>query len=1007
LTGFIANEANTYKIDVQNSQILVGAKNIKYENGVVEISNSVYVESNLLTEAFGLNILFNFRSLSVKMDATFEFPKIKQARLENMRSNIIKLQTNTGSFKDTVVGREYHFFKAGTLNWSANSFQTSPGTSSNNFGLGLGSELLHGEANVSIFLNSQSAFDNRQLFYNWRWIDNQKKYIKQAQVGKLSSQSISFLKAPLVGASINNSSNTLRKARGTYIISEYTEPNWTVELYINDALVNYTTADASGLYLFKVPIVYGYTTLRLKFYGPLGEERTDERIMNTPYTFMPVNVLEYNITAGILEDERSSQFGRAEVNYGLTRFMTIGGGVEYLSSVPEHPTIPFANVSFQPFSKMVINMEYAQNVVFKGLLNYYIGKSSFLELDYRKYAEGQLATFNTANEERRIKFSFPYKLYSIMTNTKLSFNQFVYNTFNYNQINSVFSGNYKNYSANFSLASNWINNSDLFLTSNLALSYKLISGLILRSSVDYNFSSNKLLRYGAILEKRVAKVSFSATIERNVQINANNFLLNFKYDLNFARMNFSAAYNNNSFNLSESAQGGLAFGGDNGYVHASNNSTLGKGGILLYPFLDLNNNGKKDEGENRIFVKDVKVINGRAMISKRDSIIRISDLNSFVNYNVQFSDADLENISWRFKHRSYEILVDPNQYKKVEVPIVVVGEVSGMVYLNTEGKLKGLGRITIQIFNDQGQKVVETLSEADGYFSYLGLKPGKFIVKVDDKQLGKLDYKSSPQLHKVEIEVSEDGTVVEELDFQITSKDAKVDSKVLNVISPETKVKFEEKTLLDTITPKSIKNILDSEELFYSIKVGVYQDHFMPKELENLDTVFYEDLADSKVQYYYGFFRSLDRAIIAKNALVLRGINGTSVVTYQFGKKITTPSVAMKKEEVLKENDIPIITVNQGNTRKNISFGKISDIKEDFFSVQIGVFRNYVPSERLRYFNPVYYEFKEDGLIRYISGQFKTFGEAKKMKYKINEKGIKDAFIVKYKNGLRSDSKKD
>jgi hypothetical protein len=38
----------------------------------------------------------------------------------------------------------------------------------------------------------------------------------------------------------------------------------------------------------------------------------------------------------------------------------------------------------------------------------------------------------------------------------------------------------------------------------------------------------------------------------------------------------------------------------------------------------------------------------------------------------------------------------------------------------------------------------------------------------------------------------------------------------------------------------------------------------------------------------------------------------------------------MKKEEVLKEND-PIIAVNQFDTRKNISFGKISDIKEDFF----------------------------------------------------------------------------
>jgi hypothetical protein len=193
-----------------------------------------------------------------------------------MRSNIIKLQTNTGSFKDTVVGREYHFLKR-NVKLVTNSFQTSPGTSSNNFGLGLGSELLHGGKMFQYF-KTLVRLIIEQLFYNWRWIDNQKKYIKQAQVGKLSSQSISFLKAPLVGASII-SSNTLRKARGTYIISEYTEPNWTVELYINDALVNYTIADASGLYLFKVPSLRLYY-LETKVLWSTGEERTDERIIN-------------------------------------------------------------------------------------------------------------------------------------------------------------------------------------------------------------------------------------------------------------------------------------------------------------------------------------------------------------------------------------------------------------------------------------------------------------------------------------------------------------------------------------------------------------------------------------------------------------------------------------------------------------------------------------------------------------------------------------------------------
>jgi hypothetical protein len=38
----------------------------------------------------------------------------------------------------------------------------------------------------------------------------------------------------------------------------------------------------------------------------------------------------------------------------------------------------------------------------------------------------------------------------------------------------------------------------------------------------------------------------------------------------------------------------------------------------------------------------------------------------------------------------------------------------------------------------------------------------------------------------------------------------------------------------------------------------------MPKELENLDTVFYEDLADGKVQYYYGFLEVLIERLLLR-----------------------------------------------------------------------------------------------------------------------------------------------
>jgi hypothetical protein len=89
---------------------------------------------------------------------------------------------------------------------------------------------------------------------------------------------------------------------------------------------------------------------------------------------MPVNVLEYNITAGIWK-MKSSQFGRAEANYGLTRFMTIGGGVEYQVFL----SIQQSHSQMFPFNRFQNGHKYGicTKCGFKGLLNYYIGKSSF------------------------------------------------------------------------------------------------------------------------------------------------------------------------------------------------------------------------------------------------------------------------------------------------------------------------------------------------------------------------------------------------------------------------------------------------------------------------------------------------------------------------------------------------------------------------------------------------------------------------------------------------------
>ncbi len=452
LAGFIETESRTYMVDYTKKQIIVGTKLYMFPDELIKENGSLYLESSIFAEVFGIVLTFNYRSLSILLKSNFELPIIKQMRIDKMRNNLSKVKME--EIADTVVSRNYHLFKFGMFDWSITSTQNWNESLDNRFVIGLGTEFLFGETDVSCTYYNQQEFNDNQFQYQWRWVDNQKALIKQAQVGKITMPTISFIISPVIGAVVRNSPTTVRKATGYYTINEYTEPNWTIELYINNILVDYTKADASGMYIFKIPIVYGYNTLKLKYYGPIGEERTEERTMNIPYTVMPAKEFEYGISAGVVQDSSLSRFGRGEFNYGVNSKFTIGGGMEYLSSIPNGPFIPFVKATFQPFSKLTINGEYAYGVKTNGLLNYYFSKDILFEIDYTKYVEGQLATRFNSLEDRKTRLSVPFRYKKLSGYAKLEYSQLVYSEFNYNQASAMFSACYKQFSANSSVQLN-------------------------------------------------------------------------------------------------------------------------------------------------------------------------------------------------------------------------------------------------------------------------------------------------------------------------------------------------------------------------------------------------------------------------------------------------------------------------------------------------------------------------------------------------------------------------
>jgi hypothetical protein len=767
IKGFTESENKSFLIDYNSRQVKLPNKLLDCNKALIKEMGSIYMESSLFTEAFGITITFNFRSLTCFLKSNFELPLIKELRLEKMRNNLSKIKGVEKA--DTILNRNYHLFKFGVADWSLTTTQQLKRQVLNRFNLSVGAEFLFGEANISYNYSNQFKFDSKQLNYLWRWTDNNKTLIKQAQLGRIAQQNIAFINAPVIGAVIRNTPTTVRKATGYYTINEFTEPNWTIELYINNELVDYTKADASGRYVFKVPIVYGYTTAKLKFYGPVGEERTEERVFSTAFTLMPSKKFEYGLSAGIIQDGLFSKMGKAEFNYGINRFLTLGGGVEYLSSISSSPTIPFAKITVQPFHQLVINYEYAHGVKKHTLVNYYFKKNAFLEVNYSKFKEGQQATpFNTL-QEFKTKLFVPVKYRMVSGYATIDYAALTYANYKHKQTTITFSGFYKRFGAISTTVLNQLpqkTSSATSCKSSLVFSVRCKNGFSVRPSTTVNISEKNVSLYGIEMEKIIKRGLVSCSYQKNILYSDYTIGLSLRYDLKFMKTSHTTIINKNSLTTSQNTQGSIAFGSGNNYLHMSRLSSVNKGGISLYPFLDVNQNGIFDKGEKMVKLTSVKIMSSNVIFNDKDSIIRIPELYAFTRYNLQFNDRDLENISWRFKNHIYNILIDPNQFKRVDIPIVPVGEVNGMVYVNANNLLKGIGRILIKIYTPNSTTpIVETLSEMDGYFQYLGLKPGNYRMSIDSLQLSKLGLTATPSEINFTIKSIEQGDIVDNANF--------------------------------------------------------------------------------------------------------------------------------------------------------------------------------------------------------------------------------------------------
>ena len=767
VSGFFIDENRTYEIDHPSRTITIDGRTLQFgTDDMVRTETGLYLYTGIFGRAFGLHSRFHFRSMSVDIRTDLELPAIREMRLAQLRRNLEQLRGEVVA--DTTLERSYHLFRMGMFDWAFSSTQVTQQTTDNRISLGLGTELLAGETNLFLNYSSRDGFNMRNQQYQWRFVNNDLRALRQVRVGKVGPGSISSIFEPLHGITITNAATTFRRSFGEYTLSDHTEPGWTVELYVNNVLVAYQVADASGYYSFDVPLVYGASQVMLKFYGPYGEERVREQFLNIPFHFLPKGEVEYTVTAGLLQDTLHSRYARAAAGVGVTRFLTLGGGIEYLTSIPGRTDIPFTNISLAPLNNLLLHGEYAHGVNTKALLSYRLPNNIMLELNYVNYAEEQKAIRFNYLEERRAMLNLPFSTKWLRGSARLAYRQNVYESLNFNTVDATFSTSFGPVSSNISTYATWVTERDPYIYSNLTLGIRLWRSVMVRPSIQYDFTQQELVSYKVDIEHRFRRTAnLSLGYQENVLADYRSVELAFRWDMPFAQFNTSARLSNFDLTTTQGARGSIALGSGNRYVHIDSRGAIGRSGITIIPFIDINHNGIRDEGEPLATGLNVRLNGGRTLRQVNDTLIRIIELEPYISYILKLDDANLDNIAWQLSDKVIEVKTDPNQFKQVYIAVKPVGEINGMITLREENRVRGLGRVLLNVYDTTGTLVRQVMSESDGFVTYLGMPPGSYYATIDPVQLERIGMQATPDRIPFDIEPMIIGDIVDGLDFEL------------------------------------------------------------------------------------------------------------------------------------------------------------------------------------------------------------------------------------------------
>jgi len=222
----------------------------------------------------------------------------------------------------------------------------------------------------------------------------------------------------------------------------------------------------------------------------------------------------------------------------------------------------------------------------------------------------------------------------------------------------------------------------------------------------------------------------------------------------------------------------LGFNTKNNDYFINRRSLVQSGSLMVHVYLDENNNGIYDDGEQNLEGIKVKGLqNYRRAITDEYGIALLSGMPANLTTDIVIEPGSINEPFLVAANDGFSITPRAGFVEYMEIPLNNSSEIEGTIYKRHNNKPSEVQPFaTINLLDQQGKQVAQTQAAYDGYYLFTDLRPGEYKAVIDDEFKERKALKDTQQII---VNLPAQGEVVMGVDFELKEK-AKTPAYIAN-----------------------------------------------------------------------------------------------------------------------------------------------------------------------------------------------------------------------------------